>query len=340
MTDNAALNVEHETSVDDDLRNAFAALKERDAGAVTDPVIEETAEVKAARARDEAVATDAGADPIAGTDQAKPTVKAPDGWTAAAKAKFATLEPDVQAEIARRESELTKKITSQDDERTLGKRIREITLPYTAIMNAEGATIETTVQSLLNTAYILRTGSQQAKIHALHAVAQQFNIPLGQVPQQQAQIDPAIETLQQRLDRIERERQAESQSRQQLEQDAIAGQIEEFRTQPGHEHYETVKSLMGSLLVGGHAKDMQDAYDQACHANPAIRSTLTAAQTAQAEEKRLADLKAKAEAARRAGGSVVGGPGGAKAPANANGQSNLSIEDELRAQFRAASGRV
>ena len=50
------------------------------------------------------------------------TVQAPNTWTPAARAKFATLEPDVQAEIVKRETDMARAITSHDIDRSFGDR--------------------------------------------------------------------------------------------------------------------------------------------------------------------------------------------------------------------------
>lgn len=347
-----------EREPEDDLRAAFAELKERDGSAA---IVETTPEpvkpepVNDGRARDEAgrfakqeekpepVKPDAAAvAPAEIQAPATPAVKPPDGWTAEMKAIFATLDPKVQAEVSRRERELTAKITSADDERSFGRKLKEIASPYMATFNAEGATVEQGFQQFLNTAHILRQGTPQQKVQALMSVAQQFGVPLQnliQQPQGNIVPHPAIETLQQRLDRIERDNQAKENQRQQQEQQALQSEIEAFSSDPKHIHFETVKAHMGALLQGGLAKDLQDAYDQACHAHPEIRASLTAVDLAAAEEKRIADQKAKAEAARKAAGSVTGGPGAATPPANVNGSVG-SIEDDLRAAFRQVNGRV
>lgn len=346
-----------DNSVEDDLRSAFEAIKAKDESAAgTGGETPEPAAVdkpQDGRARDESgrfakdeqpkerKAEDKPQDAAQSAPQeqpAKPAVKAPDGWTAEMKALFGTLDPKVQAEISRRETELTRKITSVDEERTFGRKLKEVASPYMATIIAEGSTVDQAFAQFLNYAHIMRQGTPQQKAAALQNVARTHGVQLNQQPQPNA-LHPAIETLQQRIDRMEQERQAEINTRQQQESEALQSEIERFSTDPKNVHFETVKAHMGALLQSGLAKDLQDAYDQACHAHPEIRSTLSAAQLAAVEEKRIADQKAKAEAAKKAGGSIAGGPGGARAPANSNGSVG-SIDDDIRAAFRSVTGRV
>lgn len=347
-----------EIPLKDELRSALAGLKERDAAAetVSHETVVESAEAKAARARDEAgrfakaeaakprdtlTLPAPAVDPAQGLPVAQPLAtapKAPEGWSTALKAEFATLKPEVQAEITRRESEMHKAFTRQDEERSLGKQIKEASLPYMPIIQAEGGDPAKAFAMFLNYAYTMRQGTPQQKVAALHNIARTYNVELGTQLQPSPSIDPHLQTLQQRLDHIERERQAEIQQRQFQERSSLESEIKAFSAAPGHEHFEAVKSRMAVLLKSEQAKDLQDAYDQAVWSIPEIRSTLTAQLTGEAEQKRLTEAKAKTDAAKRAAGSITGGPGAASATAGA--VPDRSLNEELRANLRAATGRI
>lgn len=259
--------------------------------------------------------------------------KPPDGWSAAMKAEWPGIKPEVQAEINRREADMHRQFTTQDQDRTLGKGIREVAAPYLATIRAEGGDEKQAFQQFLNYAHIMRTGTPALKAQALQAIAQVYNVELGQplqqAPQHQAAIQPQDVSA---LVQAEFDRQ-----RQVQEQSALTSEIDAFKAEPGHEHFETVKTLMGTLLQSGQATNLKEAYDQAIWANPEIRSTLTSAQTAEAEQKRLSEANARAGAAKRAAGSITGGPGGIKP----NGAVvERSLGEEIRANFAAARGII
>lgn len=277
-------------------------------------------------------------------------IKPPHGWKAELKAKFNELPPEVQAEIARRDSETLNAISKQDDDRLFGRRVTEIVSPYLPTIRAEGGTPEKAIETLLQTAHVLRQGTDQQKALSVAQVIQQFRVSpqalfsilqggnaQGGQPPQQGQFDPRFETLQQRVDRMEQERQAEVQQRQIQEQATLHSQIEDFATKPGHEHFEKVKLMMGHLLSSGQATDLDEAYNKAIWTDPEIRSSLIAAQVD--PNKRLTEQTAKTERARNAAVSVTGSPRGARA---LNGAANphSSIEDDLRAAIRERDGRV
>ncbi len=180
----------------------------------------------------------------------------------------------------------------------------------------------------------MRYGSPQQKQQLLLQTAQLYNVPLNTLPAAQP-VDPRIESLQQRIDRMDQERQQAQIQRQQQEDSSLQTEIEAFASAPGHEHLDSVRPLMASLLENGAAKDLNEAYEKAIWASPDIRSSLLQSE----EAKRLATQRSKTDAARRASVSVTGAPG-PLAGINGASDPSRSLRDELRANLRAAQGKV
>lgn len=266
-----------------------------------------------------------------------PAIKPPEALKGELKAKFAELPPEWQQEIVRREAEAHKALTSQDEERQLGRKINQVVTPYLPTIRAEGATVEKAFENYLQTAHVLRSGTPLQKAQALHSIAQAFSVDLN-LPLQQAGSDPRYAHLEHQLSELQNRLQAQDHQRQQQEDQNLRSQIDAFASQPGHEHFEKVKVRMGALLDSGEAKDLEDAYQQATWSHPEIRSTLVEAQTRAAEEKRIAEQKALSERARSAAVSVTGAPGSSR-PLN-GAQSHGSIEDDVRAAMSEVRGRV
>lgn len=242
------------------------------------------------------------------------------------KAKWKELPSDVRAEWKRREDEIHRAMTAKDGDLNLGRTIKEIASPYEAIIRAEGGTVEGAFKDLLNTSYVLRTGTPQQKAQVIHQAIQQFGVDLRLLGQGQQQIDPNIAHLQREIQMLRQQANPEAiktQLQQQIESDNIQRQISEFAANPKNAHFQTVRSQMGALITSGQAKDLQDAYDQACWANPSIRSELLKAQSAQEAEKRKAEMAKKKNAA----ASVQGSPDGSS-PATIT--VNKSIRDNLK----------
>ena len=250
---------------------------------------------------------------------------APRSWTAEEKAKWAEATPEVRKAILRRESEVEQGFTKLDEDRNFGKSIKDVVTPYMQIINAEGGTPATAIQSLLNTAYILRTAPAAQKTALFHQLAQQYGVDLSQPNNTQAvQPNALLAEINQLKQQIAQQPQVFAQQQENL---VIKSQIDAFAADPKNVHYEKLKPVMASLLQGGQAKDMQDAYDKASWADPDIRSSLVEEKAKNLETQRIAEIKAKTDLARKASVSVRGSP--SINPAT-NGKSNGSIADDLR----------
>lgn len=272
---------------------------------------------------------------------AQPTeVKPPERYSAAVKAKWAQLPPDVQADLAKSADDFHKELTRHDEERVLARQFKEVVNPYLAQMRAENAQPIQAVQALLDTAYKLRTGSPQQKGQLLWETARAFGADMSQGFTQQAQqpVHPVLQQVQQELLSLKAQREQEVAQRKQQEDAGIQSQIETFKADPKNAHFEAVKADMAALLSGGVAKDLQDAYDRAVYANPQTRATLLTQQTQTAEEKRVADQKAKAEAAKKAGSSIKGSPG--MAATKDQKIQNADLNSTIRSAFAEHSGRA
>lgn len=267
--------------------------------------------------------------------QAPKALAPPNGWSTEAKAKWHELPAEIQAAVNQREQDVAKFTSKTDEERQFGREMQRVVSPYLAQIQAEGGTPAGAVQSLLNTAYVLRNGSPQQKQQALLGVAQQFQIQLP-TPGEQPQIPPELNALYQRINQLEGSLTQWQQGSQQATQATIQSEIEAFAANPANPHFQEVKAHMAALLKEGLAADLQSAYDQACYARPDIRTTLLAQTRAEEEQKRIAAQKAQVDAAKRKAVSITGGPGVSAAAAPAD----RSLRDELLANMRAASGAV
>ena len=269
--------------------------------------------------------------PKSGTELAA----APPSWSNAVKAKWPTLDPEVRSEILKREADVHRGFTKNDEERNFGKEMRQVVAPYEAIIRAAGGTIPGAVADVLNTAYILRTADPQTKAHTIAQVCQQYGIDLKLVAQPQGEINPQVAALQQELQRLKGEwTQRQQQERQQLEQQVLNA-VESFGQDPKHPHFQAVSAHMGALMQAGEAKDMEQAYEMAVWARPDLRAQLLAAQTAQqtaAQQTRQRTEKARAKAV-----SVRGGPGGFTPPTV---NPNASVRESLMAAFEEVNSRV
>ena len=124
--------------------------------------------------------------------------------------------------------------------------------PYQWILRNEGATPQTAIAPLLQTAAILRTGSPAQKAQSVAQVMQQFGIPLehiqqlfnGEAPQQDNQYNQLVQQVQQLTQHISNSQHQQNQQNNLR----VHGEIAKFAGNPAHAHFEALQPKMITLL--------------------------------------------------------------------------------------------
>lgn len=271
--------------------------------------------------------------PGAPTATAAPTpgaltaVKAPQSWKPAAREKWATLAPEVQQEVARRETEVNQRLRESADAQKQWGAFREATAPYEGVFRAEGGDATGAALTALQTSVALRVAPPAHKAAIVANIINTFGVPLeainqylqGGAPQGHQTPPPAPQQFRDpRFDQFIAERQAQVQQ-------ATASEVESFGAD--HEFIEDVRHEMADLLEvaarRGVALSLEDAYTRAVKLHPGVaevmeqRDAATAATAAQAATQR----------ARAASASVRSRPAGPSSAPAATGR---------RAQLEAA----
>ena len=270
-------------------------------------------------------------------EKADPDEPPPNSWAADAKAKWGDIPQEARQYIARREAEMHRAITAQDDLKTAGKAIRELVSPYQDLF-AEMPDIKppALIKGYLETEKTLRRGTPEQKAQLIGNVIKAYGLDLnllGQALNAEQPIyrpDPRVETLEQRLARFE----AEAEQRQEKEKLSV---IEKFMTdnQVTEQHideafiaeFEAVRRLNPQL---NEAESLQKAWDRHSWATPELRK-------AHIEKQHQDTSKQEAlNRARRAGASVTGSPG----LGTENDKPLGSLREELERNYGRLTGRV
>ena len=234
-------------------------------------------------------------------------------WKKAALAELDKLAPEVQqafiAEDKRREENFHKGIEQYRTGHAASKEWEEVVNPYRATIDQFQVKPQEAVRQLLATDHVLRYGQPHQKIGTLLQAAQNYGITpadlmaaiQGAGSQQEQQLDPQYQALNNRLAQFEQSQMAQQRQAEQArmlaereQQATIQSQIEAFASDPDHEHFELLKPMMGGLLQTGQAKDLEDAYEMAFKAHPQTANIWIAQQQKQwADSRKAAASKAK-----------------------------------------------
>jgi len=257
----------------------------------------------------------------------------------AIKENWSSLSPDVRRELHERETEFHKQFTRFDEDRNFGKQVKEVVAPYEPFIRSLGADPVQAFDYLIKTDYALRTAPPEQRKQMFLQAAKDYGINfsadevIGGTSNAPA-YDPRVETLAQQIARLEQAQQSAIQAQQLQEQQGLEQQIADFASRPDRPFFDRVSPMMAALLQSGAANDLDQAYDMAVHADPETRALQLASQQSQ----RTPTSQAAVAKAKAASASVTGAPGYA-VPASSP-QSSGSLEDDIRAAWQAATGRI
>lgn len=259
--------------------------------------------------------------------------QAPKTWRPEAAAKFATLPPEVQQEVLKREEDIFKGLEGYKADASIGKALKGVVQPYMHIFQAQGVDPMQQVSGLMRAHVALATGTPEQKQQFFQHLAKEYGVDLGT---EAPYIDPQVSGLQKQLADLQsrlngREQQEAEQARSKLQ-----AEIDTFASDPAHQYFDEVANDIAGLLRSGAAKDLKDAYEKAIWANPITRAKEQARLTADAEAKAKAEAAEKVKQARKATGANV--KSSAKA---ASGTAPLgSIDDTLNAALATIKSRA
>lgn len=267
------------------------------------------------------------ATPAAETDQP------PKSWRADEAQAWKDLPATAKSAILRREAEAARLAGANDAERMFGREMADIFRPHLQEIQQSGANPQLALKALLANHNDLR--NPEKRVATARNLLMQYGIDPAQLaqPDPNAPSDPFVAQLQNEIAQL-KARLGQPQAQQfaplppSQDESNIMAEIEAFRADPAHPHFDAVHAHMGKLLETGAAPDLESAYQAAVAMTPALRSTVPPP-TAPA-----ANLKKDTAAARSASASVSGSPGQSGSPRP------MSLRDELAEGLRSAGFSV
>lgn len=270
-------------------------------------------------------------------EPAQPAIDAPHSWSGEHKAKWATVPPELQAYIAQRETESHGAITRAGQQlKTFEQQVKSYEPFNQLIQHYQPDFAKRGISPVQSFASLLaaQKSLEQNPLGGLVQIGLSYGVdlrPYLQAASQQhggqpaQQFDPMVAQLQAQLSELQgkmtaRERvefeanQRAEQAKQEAERethDKTLVVIEDFsKDKPYFNEVET--ELLGLIPAfktrhpeASPKEILTKAYDAAIHANDLIRQRIQADQRKAEEVKRQADIKAKAESARKTAATNV-----------------------------------
>jgi hypothetical protein len=231
---------------------------------------------------------------------------APNHWPKDFAAKFEALDAPAQHLFMQRykdlEGDYTKKTQAIAKYKKRQDAFDEIMAPFKSQFERAGMDDVGAVRQLLAAHDYLR----KDPANAIAWLANQYGVDIGAIGNDPALedefADPQVKQLQQQVAQLTGFIQNQQTQQQSYEQASTQSFIDQFAQEtdasgnPAHPHFETVRSVMGSLISSGNATDLKSAYEAAVYANPELRQEelkRVAARQSQAKVKTEAVQKAK-----------------------------------------------
>lgn len=245
----------------------------------------------------------------------------PSSWSATAKAEFAKLSPVIQQEVLKRERDMeTGKAQWQQGAERLN-RLDAVLRPRLERFRLAGVDEARAVETLFAAQDYLERSPVDALLYLgrqsgvdWRSLFQRLQGGQGQ-PQQQVQaLPPEIQHLTQQVQSLTNTVTQQQRAAQEGQLASHVQTVQQFAADPANIYFDNVKTRMSKLIREGDAKDLADAYQQACWADPEIRPLMLSKQQTDQAAQTAAANRAKVQQARNASVSVTGSPAPGASP--------------------------
>jgi hypothetical protein len=278
------------------------------------------------------------------TEQAKPAISRPVSWSADLDEWWASLPPERQQFFAKRETEVSQKITDLGQKASQAERLAQVGERYRHVISQ--GSLDREVENLLATKDALIKNPEQS----IQWLAQQLGVDLskfGQAPiGQQSDADPQLGPLRQHIANLERQLsgfQNDIMARQQREDAArvnsLAATVDDFAKDKDYwkEIEPEVAIQVAALKQANPDKApmeiLKEAHDRAVRLNDAISERLNKAKRdKEAADKAAAEKRKADEAKKLASLNPKSSPGSPRS-------TPLNMEDEMGQIFDRITAR-
>jgi len=261
----------------------------------------------------------------------------PRTWKPELADKWAGIDPDVRAEIARREEAMFQGLEGYKQHARVGNDFQRVIAPYQEKYQRYGVDPMQDVAGLLQARDTLSFGTPEQKVEVIRNIIKDFGIQLPEASggAEPPYVDPQVQSLQKELQDVKSTLSRADAERAAAYQAEARRQVEAFAGDPANIYFNDVADDIAQLMRSGVCKDLKEAYDKAVWANPVTRAKELQRQTEAAAAKTKEQEAAHAAAARKATGANVrtsAKSAGGTAPAG-------SIDDTLAETLAAIRGR-
>ena len=229
----------------------------------------------------------------------------PSTWRAAAKSKWGALDPEVRAEIRKRELDVSNGFSQYKQKVDEFNEIEAVTKPYEQMIRGENSSTKEVVGAMLQSAYIVRHGQPSQKVQMVARLANDYGfindlrayLTQGAIPQQQQPQGMSADEVRTLL---QQDRQESEQKRQDYEVTQQVSSFQNAQNEDGtlvHPYFENVRPLMAAMIEANPSLGLEDAYNNALWASDETRPFVEQQTSSQSQVKAHTEKAKKASQA-------------------------------------------
>jgi hypothetical protein len=299
-------------------------------------------EAKAPEAKDPKEAKE----PKEATEEHAAGDRAPAAWKAPLKAKWGTVDPEVKAEIHRREREIAKAMQTSAPAREIAQTFTNTLRPYMPRLQAAGAQPMQAIKSLLDVDHVLSSAPMGTRAKMMAKLISDYGIDVaaldealsGGNPEETNPASILDQRIQQALKPLQETVQtltARERAQMAAENNALQSQVDGMRSNTEKfPYFEDVQDEMADLIElkarRGIYLSIEDAYNQAVRTNPEAQ----AAETQAIQQRKAQNLNSAAQKALGASLSISGAPAPSRTDVDAS-----DLRATIEAAFASHGGR-
>jgi hypothetical protein len=218
-------------------------------------------------------------------EEPKPSkFKAPQSWRPEIRAHWSKLPAEVQAEVSKREVEISRALTNSSNARKLAGQFYQVMQPYAGLIQMQNSTPMATVQNMMQTAALLQMGTPQQKAKAISDVISKFGVDIEtldkilsgeKVDDQAGLIDQRIQRHMAPVNQFLEQQTTQQRAQKQREEQTAATEMETFSNDPKNEFFEDLREDMADLMdvaeAHGRTLTLDTAYRMALESRPEIK---------------------------------------------------------------------
>lgn len=238
-----------------------------------------------------------------GDQDAGDSPRAPVNWDPATREHWAGLPPEVQAQVLKREQEITETLGRTTKAREFAEQWQGLVQPYTGLMAAQNATPYQAVDRLLQIGAGLAMGNPTQKADIIKNLINQYQVDLPTLDNMLADPNavPPVDVAGEVSRQMQMMQQQQRNTQQQAEAQQFKTEMEQFAADPNNEFFEDVRNDMADLMDMAASRGQQltlaDAYTKACGLNDQVSKVLAQRAAAEAARKNKKEVKKKKKAA-------------------------------------------